>query len=147
MPFQIWKAPPDGSCFFHSVGHLLGIPASQLRLSCVHYIAAHHETRFSDLKLSEWIFFETGMSVAAYIKHMKYGTHWGGLVEARCLSELYQCEINIYLRKDLSFQSPTFQAHRIAKIEPNTICSKRVLHLLYSNEVHYDALVPELRQH
>jgi hypothetical protein len=127
---KIWYAPGDGSCFFHSMEHVTGL--QDLRSLVVKILSDKKDDDFNGLKLSEWIFFETGWNVAEYISKMRHRA-WAGALEMKLLADYLERHIAVYKR------IPNEQrAHLITVVESKSPVKKTVS-LLYSN-AHYDAL-------
>lgn len=133
---SLWKAPGDGSCFFHSVGRSIGLQATEVRSLCVAQLVARADEVMSDLPLSRWVELETGMSFARYVRAMK-AHHWGGAVEMKLLADVLGRPIVVY-----GDQKGTV-AQRLTIVEPmpGTCTIQRPVCLLYTHGMHYDALL------
>lgn len=140
---RLWRAPGDGSCFFHSVGFHLGISATDLRVLCVRLLVANAEKVYNGLTLREWVHAETGNKLAEYARSLQRGL-WGGTLEAKLLADHFKRPVVIY--GDMGPKgSSGAQAHKLLTVLPDpwpsaTECGRPIT-LLYSGRAHYDALV------
>lgn len=133
--YAIRRARPDGSCLFHSIGHFTGHVGQELRIIAIKEVLLKRDTLFNDLKLSDWIYMETQLSIEEYARRLS--TMWGGLVEMKLLSEYFYRPIVVYSR------SRSNQAIRILVIEPSPkeeCATGGPIMLLYSGNNHYDSL-------
>jgi len=130
---RIKKSPPDGSCFFHSVGLQCSLSSIYLRKSCAELIDIQAESDFNGLKLREWIKYETGLDVAEYSRRIRHSA-WGGALEAHILANWLKRPIGIY-KLDSKRQAKLITDFRPMKAYGNAIF------LLYNGHSHYDALV------
>ena len=130
---RISKSPPDGSCFFHSVGLQTGLSAQYLRHGCAELIDQQKNSDFNGLTLSQWIKYETGLSVEDYSRRIRHSA-WGGALEAHLLSQWLKRPIGIY---KMDRQK---QAILITDFKPAATAAKPIF-LLYNGHSHYDALV------
>lgn len=131
--FQRIDVPPDGSCFFHAVGILLGTRAQNVKKLCINGILQFADTKINGTSLREWISME-GYSIENYIRQLQKETFWGGAIEMNILCILIGRPIVVY-----SF-SNTLLAEKIAVFHEWQ--KKPPLSLLYLNRNHYAALVP-----
>jgi hypothetical protein len=140
---KIWRAPMDGSCFFHSVGHFLDPPmsAQQVRTLCASLIWKRQNEDFEGLLLKDWIHFETNESVWSYMKGIARpnGT-WGGFLEMKLLSDYFKRSILVFMYETSHNDKKIVEC--ISEVNPSgaAICSIRPLYLLYKHGLHYDAL-------
>ena len=140
---RLWRAPPDGSCFFHSVGFHTGIPASALRAICVRLLLEQAEKSYNGLTLREWVHAETGKKLSEYAKALHRG-FWGGTLEAKLLADHFKRPIVIY--GDLAKKSSAgTEANRLLTVLPHPWppvgeCGRPIC-LLYTGSSHYDALI------
>ena len=129
---KIVKSPPDGSCFFHSVGLQCALTARYLRKSCAELVDLQAESDFNGLKLKEWIKYETGLSVAEYSRRIGHSA-WGGALEAHLLSNWLKRPIGIYKLDSRK------KAVLITDFRPKSTYGKTIF-LLYNGHSHYDTL-------
>ena len=129
---RILKSPPDGSCFFHSVGVQVGLSALYLRKSCAELINQQEHSDFNGLTLSQWIKYETGLTVAEYSRRIRHSA-WGGALEAHLLAHWLKRPIGIYKL------NAKREAILITDFRPKG--AGRTIFLLYNGHSHYDALV------
>jgi hypothetical protein len=134
--YKKWRAPPDGSCFFHSIAFLVGSQAQKIRNLCAGLVHDRHNDSIEGLTLAQWIDFETNMSVDQYIQAIQTSL-WGGSIEMRILSDFFGYTIEVYAKQK-------HDGHSIATLlsvfAPQHSCSVEPLRLLYTSGNHYDAL-------
>lgn len=141
--YKIVRARPDGSCFFHSVGFLTDMKASDLRMIVSKLILKHKHSNFNDLTLSNWILYETGLTAEQY-SHQILFHKWGGALEMKLLSDFFNRSIVVYSRSGSRSGSRGSQADRILVVHPSEreeCPSKGPILLLYSGNSHYDAIL------
>lgn len=131
MVKMIWRAPGDGSCMFHSVGHHVHRTAADLRRLCAEVIVKRAEDDFNGMKLKDWIQFEMQLTVPAYVRAIQ--THlWGGALELKLLADHFH-------RPVLVFTSGRGMT-QLTDILPDSDCSiEGPIRILFSGN-HYDAI-------
>jgi hypothetical protein len=136
---KLVRSPPDGSCFFHAVGHAVGKSANELRTLASRLVLEKQDIKYNDLALSEWIQLETGLKAREYAKKIADST-WGGAVEMTLFCEHFYRHVVVYAR------TRGLQAERILVVEPQSrkqCQASGPIFLLYSGRNHYDALCNE----
>lgn len=128
---MIWRAPGDGSCMFHSVGHHVNRTAAELRRLCASEILRRADDDFNGMKLKDWIQFEMQFTVPAYVRAVQ--SHlWGGALELKLLAD--------YFRRPVLVFSSGRGMTQLTDILPNSDCSiEGPIRLLFSGN-HYDAV-------
>ena len=120
----------DGSCFFHAVGHFLGMDGHDLRRLTARFIIEFADAEdASGIKLNEFI-----PDVHAYAHELEHNNMWGGANEMKALllASNGRLRINVYKRNADQGYEPV---HKSTYTDAN-------VHLLYWDNVHYRVLVP-----
>lgn len=128
---MIWRAPGDGSCMFHSVGHVVNKTAAELRTVCADEIVRRANDDFNGMKLCEWIQFEMHFTVPAYVRAIQ--THlWGGALELKLLADHFRRPVLVF--------SAAKGMTQLTDILPDGDCSvEGPIRILFSGN-HYDAI-------
>jgi hypothetical protein len=137
---KLWKAPGDGSCFYHCVTHFTGISVKELRNIVSNAVVSRASEDFNGMSLQEWVQNETGMSIQKYAHAVLRG-HWGGLVDMQILSDALRRPFVVYVydRRQMSEATKIMEVH--PKSAPGFSCAPNgPILLLYQGRVHYDAL-------
>lgn len=136
---RLWKAPPDGSCFFHSVGFHTNVNGHALRTLCIKLLLENAEKTYNGLTLREWVHAETGKRLAEYARALQRGM-WGGTLEAKLLADHFKRPIVIY--GNLVTKEATKLLTVMPAAGPAAAAHCGVpIYLLYSGSAHYDALL------
>lgn len=131
---RVVRQPGDGSCLFHALAYGLrdGSTAHALRRQVASFIESNPTLTISDSPLKDWVFWDSGSTVAAYCRRMAQGGVWGGGIEMAAVSHLKRVDVFVY-QGDVSRGF-----RRISSFEvPHATKAVRVL---YGSGVHYDAL-------
>lgn len=131
---RLMRQPGDGSCFFHSVGHHLGVDASTLRRRTVDWMRQHLDVDINGTPLATWLSWES-TDAQTYLDRMASGGEWGGATEMAVLARMH----------------PTLSFHVFRRVRGNEFAKLTQLGdgaqqvwLLWSGS-HYDALEPFTR--
>lgn len=124
----------DGSCLFHSIAYGLGEGSGiSLREEVSSFLSKNGDLLISDAPISDWIMWDTGLSVASYADSIARGA-WGGGIEIACLSAMKRVNVHVYEKLSRG------RYKRISCF--NTLRARKNVHILYSGGLHYDALIP-----
>ena len=142
---RVVPQPGDGSCLFHSLAFGMralgrngekGVDADGLREAIASFIETNPEAELGGTPLSDWISWDSQMTVPAYCNRMRRGGEWGGAIELSTFSRLYDVGVHVYEKKG---------AGEFRLISCFEACASEgddaVVRVLYSGRVHYDALV------
>ena len=126
--------PADGTCMFHSIALPLKTTGKTLRDLVSSYIEDQSSSLMHGSNISEWIQWETDLSVERYVAKMRKGM-WGGALEMTILSSLLRTPIFVYgVKNNLCVQMteirPDSSLPSLGQTVPY-IC------LLYVNSNHY----------
>lgn len=135
MKLRRRDVPGDGSCYFHAVGHQVGLAASDVRRMCAQAYLDRRDDVIEGLQLAAWVFHETGLSVDQYAKAIST-SYWGGLQDTRILSDIFQRPFAVYM-----MTGHGTEARRIAFVGEQH-GSRATVFLLYENASHYVVLEP-----
>lgn len=145
---RVVQQPGDGSCLFHSLAYTYSglsndsLDASQLRALLMDWLLDHEDTKIADTPVRDWVKWDSGCTVAAYAKRMRfYG--WGGGIEMAAFAHRFNVNVHVYER---SHHHASFHFKRISRFEaPRTADqpARSTVTLLYRGGVHYDALIPQ----
>ena len=141
---NVTPQPGDGNCLFHSMSHGLkvtrggGCTAASLRMELEDYIAAHPNEEISDTPISDYILWDSQMSVKAYTNKMRVGNDWGGAIEIAVCATIKNVEVHVYEKKGNKFI-------RISKFaaggaRSGSTSAPPVVSVLYGGRCHYDAM-------
>lgn len=132
---RVIRQPGDGSCLFHSLSHGLrdGSTASNLRKQLVTFIRGNESLVICDSPLSDWIKWDTGLSVPEYAQRMADESQWGGGIEMAVVSHMKQASVHVFERDRESGGHK-----RISTFQGGS--GKKVIRICYQGGVHYDAL-------
>ena len=126
---RLMRQPGDGSCFFHSVGHHLGVDAATLRREMVMWMRDHLNEHINGTPLATWLSWES-TDAQTYLDRM--GHDWGGATEMAVLTRMH----------------PTLSFHVFRHVRGNEFSKltqlgegDKEVWLLWSGS-HYDALEP-----
>ena len=142
----MWKAPGDGSCFYHCVKRFTGHSVTALRASVAHAITHWQNEKFNGMSLADWIRHETSWTIPQYVYAVRNGL-WGGATEMFILSNILQRPFVVYGTPKVHGQSMT--ATKLYEIQSSIAsqCSPGgPIMLLYKGSNHYDALITVARQ-
>lgn len=93
---RVHKVPGDGDCLFHSVAvglHSVNITGPCLRARLTSWISQNGHLPLGSATVAQWIAWETGLSLPAYILSLRGGRH-GGALEIVILSRIYNIIID-----------------------------------------------------
>jgi len=126
--------PADGTCMFHSIALPMKTSGKTLRDLVSSYIQDQSTSLMHGSKISDWIQWETDLTVDAYVHKMRKGM-WGGALEMTILSSLLRTPIFVYaVKNNLCVQ--------MTEIRPDTSLPSLgqtlpYICLLYVNSNHY----------
>ena len=132
---RVVRQPGDGSCLFHSMAYGIGgTNASSLRREIADWIGANPRLEIAETPVSNWVQWDSSVSVATYARRMRVGG-WGGGIEMAACSNIKGVNIHVY------------EAKRMGSAFKRISCfdspgARRTVHVLYQGGVHYDALIP-----
>lgn len=131
---RVVRQPGDGSCLFHALAYGLrdGSTAHALRRQVATFIESNPTLTISDSPLKDWVFWDSGSSVASYCRRMAQGGVWGGGIEMAAVSHLKRVNVFVY-QGDVSRGFKRISSFEV----PHATKAVRVL---YGSGVHYDAL-------
>jgi len=142
---RVVRQPGDGSCLFHSLMYGLGdvVPgsASRLRRELSEWVRQHPEERIADTPVSDWVHWDSGLSVEAYARQMLSPAAWGGAIEMAAFARLKRAHVHVY-----ECQLGGLAGYKRISVFPCPASkgkareSLRTVNLLYQGGVHYDAL-------
>ena len=138
---SIIPQPGDGSCLFHALGYGLDgqVTAQDLRHRLLDYLERHPFDTLAGDTLEEWVRWDTGSTVAAYVARMRGGTAWGGGVEIAICTLLFpSAQINVY---EPVREFPSTRMFWMVAQFGSLDAPQFVIHLLYRGRAHYDSLV------
>jgi hypothetical protein len=132
---DIVRQPGDGSCLFHSLSFGLGggSNATALRHEIADYIRHSPNATIGGTLISDWVGWDSGMSIHEYADKMGTGSNWGGAIEIAVCAQVRGVRVLVYEsdKKGGFVNISTFCHHN---------GSPRTVRLLYGGRVHYDAL-------
>jgi hypothetical protein len=152
---QVIGQPGDGSCLFHSLscclnwargerknGHV-SYTAGKMRLDIENYIATHPMETIGGTAISDWILWDSQVSVNVYTERMRYGNSWGGAIEIAVCARLLGVVVQVYERKrsDKYTRISRFEACVDGNDDMKDESGVHgILNILYGGRCHYDAL-------
>jgi len=129
--------PGDGNCLFHALSYGLadGSNAHALRQEVAAFLENNASTEISGTPLSEWVRWDTGTSISAYVRRIARGGIWGSGIELAAFALMR--DVNVYVfeatREQGQFKCISFFPCINAE-------GARAVHVLYRGACHYDAL-------
>ena len=136
---RVVPQPGDGNCLFHSLAHGLGGGASALalRAEVAAFIGSHAATEISATPLHEWVWWDAGTSISAYVRRMASGGTWGGGIELAAFALMRGVHVHVF---EATREAGLFK--RIGYFPPSAADAPiaRPIHVLYRGGAHYDAL-------
>jgi hypothetical protein len=132
--FTIQHMPGDNSCLFHSLARGLkyacgvSITAAALRLRIAKHLQ-NHAAETSRIAIAN----EFNLSVRNYAQRLKRDTFWGGAIEIIECATLFGVRIGCHTNRPQ--QHPLYFC-------PTTVTHSTKIHILYTGNNHYDALIP-----
>ncbi|KAJ1452524.1 hypothetical protein M885DRAFT_526892 [Pelagophyceae sp. CCMP2097] len=131
---KVVRQPGDGSCLYHSLTRGLGSgSAASLRSQLADYILQHRNLTIADTPISEWVLWESGLSVPAYAQRMRSEGVWGGAIEMAVCANVRRVQVHVYEVEGTAYT-------RISHFVPPNAEGAKVVNVLYGGRVHYDAL-------
>mmetsp|Transcript_18125 Transcript_18125/g.27185 ORF Transcript_18125/g.27185 Transcript_18125/m.27185 type:complete len:459 (-) Transcript_18125:43-1419(-) len=131
---KVYRQPGDGNCLFHSLGYGLGTNAYRLRQEICRFISRNPNLEIGENCIYEWVEYASNKSVRGYASYMSRSGIWGGGLEIASCAHMKQVSIHVWKR---SGWNGGFK--RISCFEVKG--ARKVVNILYSGGVHYDALV------
>lgn len=137
---RVIRQPGDGNCLFHSMSYGLGdCDARSLRSEICNFINEHPNLKICETPLRDWIKWDSGSSCAEYSRKMSRGA-WGGGIEMAICSQIRKVNIHVYQKSSSSYT-------RISAFDyPNEARKRRVVRVVYTGSMHYDALSAPARE-
>ena len=134
---RVVRQPPDGSCLFHSLSHGLrdGSTAMSLRRQIGSFMQAHPELLISDSPLREWVRWDSGTSMQAYVRKIMHGNAWGGGIEMAVFAIMKRVSVHVY---QTTWDGAFLRISRFPA--PGGGDNNRVVRVLYRGGVHFDAI-------
>ena len=135
---RVVRQPGDGSCLFHALAYGLrdGSTAHALRRQVASFIESNPTLTISDSPLKDWVFWDSGSSVASYCRRMAQGGVWGGGIEMAAVSHLKRVNVFVY-QGDVSRGFKRISSFEVPH-------ATKAVRILYASGVHYDALEARL---
>jgi len=134
---RVVRQPGDGSCLFHSMAAGLReacsdeSAASDLREDILTFLEGSPGEVIAGDTLEEWVQWDAGSTVDAYVRRMRGQGSWGGGIEMACCSLLKRVSVHVYEACAGGFR-------RISRFE--SARPRATIHVLYQGRMHYDAL-------
>jgi len=131
---RVVRQPGDGSCLFHSLNYGLTGSSSggiQCRRKICEFMTANPDIEVGENTLEEWVKYENGSSVRAYVRSME-GSSWGGGIEMAAFAKMNNVNVHVY-------ESHKGAYKRISAFESSG--GSKTISVLYQGRAHYDALV------
>jgi hypothetical protein len=141
---KVVTQPGDGSCLFHSLAYGLGSGGARtLRREIAAFIESNPSLKIADAPISDWVKWDSQVSVTQYCSRMSHAG-WGGGIEMAACALLKRVNVHVYERRGgLSFLPSGFGGGGYKRISCFDVSNAtRTVHVLYCGGVHYDALVP-----
>lgn len=95
---HIERQPGDGSCLYHSLCFGLGLfdggAASALRCELASWMARNQDTKLAGTPLSDWVLWDSGITVQAYAARMQRQGEWGGALEMAVCARLKRVNVH-----------------------------------------------------
>lgn len=164
---RLVRQPGDGSCLYHSLcegwnslpsrkKESVALTPSYLRHFLSTLVLNMKDKPIAGTPLSEWIFMETGQSSEEYSRRMRRGG-WGGSVECMLFADAFGVCVSVYRQKRgsghkrwigeeeeaLSLEKVVRWGDESERRGRKGVQGGRVVRLLYTPYLHYDALVEE----
>ena len=94
------------SCLFNSLSKFVSDDSYRIRTRICDYLATN-PILFDDIKASDAILWESGMSLEAYVSKMRSPTVWGGSAEIKSFVNIYKINVDVVNIRDFPKQSIT----------------------------------------
>jgi len=130
---RVVTQPGDGSCLFHSLSYGLndGSDAASIRKEIADFIKSNADASVAGLNLEDWVKFDTGETLEAYVGQMSEGG-WGGAVEIEVFSRLKEVRVHVHENSQRGYK-------RICTFGTDDM--PRTVNLLYQGRKHYDVML------
>ncbi len=128
---RILSMPADGSCLYWALGWWYDVPGPVLRKLLISHIVAHPRMKIHGVPLSDWIQWESDLTLPQYVSAMKQG-EWGGTIEMAIFNELTGSAVTVWERR------PNGRLRKIDHFEGD---DRPHCHIVYLNRNHYGVLV------
>lgn len=127
---RIKSMPADGSCLFWALGWWYDVPGPRLRSMLIDYIASHPSMKINGVALSDWIRWDSDMSLSQYLAALRKGL-WGGATEMAIFSSITGSAVSVW---EVTSRN---KLKRITHIDGDEVPH---CHLVYLNRNHYGVL-------
>jgi OTU-like cysteine protease len=131
---RVIQTKRDGSCMFQCLGYWLNRDHLQVRKK-IHSFLSKSNLTIHGMSISDWVLFETDLTLDAYLKKLKEPNTWGGELELYAASEIFESDIFVWEKE------PNNDLYKLKYEFSNKKSStKDSCHLLYVDGNHYDIL-------
>jgi len=145
---RVIKRARDGSCLYHSLLHqllALGVErlghatsldqaSKKLRRLLASYVENNPDAKIAESSMENWVLWDSGLGVKAYAARMASSDLWGGAIEIAACAFSFKVDVHVWRVKGDAFECN----HRFKSLN-----STGIMHVLYTDGVHYDVFVPD----
>ena len=96
VKYQIIKMVGDGDCLYHSLSYKLDSTNHYIENTVLNFIENNPDYIIHDIKLQEWILYDTGLNMENYIKQLQKTELYPGPIEIQIFCKLFQKNVHIY---------------------------------------------------
>jgi hypothetical protein len=113
------------SCLFNSLSKFVSDDSYKIRTRICDYLSTN-PILFDEIKASDAILWESGMSLETYVQRMRSPSVWGSALEIKCFVNIYKINVDVVNIRDIPNQRITMVNNTISFLNPENMITIRV---------------------